>query len=109
MRLPESGPKARGMIVLSALAVGIIAGFGAVVFRGMIAGIHNLFFLGRLSFDYDANVHTPASPWGFWIIFVPVLGAVGVAFLVKTFAPEAKGHGVPEVMDAIYYQNGKIR
>jgi hypothetical protein len=35
---------------------------------------------------------------------VPVLGAVGVAFLVKTFAPEAKGHGVPEVMEAIYWQ-----
>jgi CIC family chloride channel protein len=39
----------------------------------------------------------------------PVLGAVGVAYLVKTFAPEAKGHGVPEVMDAIYYNDGKIR
>ena len=25
------------------------------------------------------------------------------------FAPEAKGHGVPEVMDAIYYNNGIIR
>ena len=25
------------------------------------------------------------------------------------FAPEAKGHGVPEVMDAIYYQRGVIR
>jgi len=96
-------------MVLSALAIGVIAGFGAVVFRGMIAGFHNLFFLGQLSFDYDANVHTPAPPWGFWIIFVPVVGAVGVAFLVKTFAPEAKGHGVPEVMDAIYYQEGKIR
>jgi CIC family chloride channel protein len=38
-----------------------------------------------------------------------VIGAVGVAFLVKNFAPEAKGHGVPEVMDAIYYGGGKIR
>jgi hypothetical protein len=32
-----------------------------------------------------------------------------VAFLVKTFAPEARDHGVPEVMDAIYYQKGRIR
>jgi len=97
------------MMLLAALAIGLIAGFGAVLFRGMIGGFHNLFFLGQLSFDYDANVHTPASPWGFWIIGVPVLGAVGVAFLVKTFAPEAKGHGVPEVMEAIYYHEGKIR
>ena len=40
---------------------------------------------------------------------VPVAGAIVVAFLVKTFAPEAKGHGVPEVMDAVYYHEGKIR
>jgi CIC family chloride channel protein len=38
-----------------------------------------------------------------------VLGAVGVAFLVKNFAIEAKGHGVPEVMEAIYYSKGIIR
>ena len=43
------------------------------------------------------------------MVLVPVLGAVGVVFLVKNFAPEAKGHGVPEVMDAIYYGGGKIR
>jgi chloride channel protein, CIC family len=96
-------------MVLSSLAVGLIAGFGAVVFRAMIGGLHNLLFLGQLSFDYDANLHTPASPWGAWIIVVPVIGAIGVAFLVKTFAPEAKGHGVPEVMDAIHYHDGKIR
>jgi len=79
------------------------------VFRGLIAAIHNLLFLGQFSFIYDANVHTPPSPWGFLVVLVPVLGAAGVAFLVSNFAPEAKGHGVPEVMDAIYYNNGIIR
>jgi CIC family chloride channel protein len=38
-----------------------------------------------------------------------VAGAVVVTFLVTNFAPEAKGHGVPEVMDAIYYKGGVIR
>jgi chloride channel protein, CIC family len=37
------------------------------------------------------------------------VGAAGVAFLVKNFAPEAKGHGVPEVMDAVYHRRGVIR
>jgi CIC family chloride channel protein len=32
-----------------------------------------------------------------------------VTFIVSNFAPEAKGHGVPEVMDAIYYKGGGIR
>jgi chloride channel protein, CIC family len=105
----EPQPVAWWVMVLCSLAVGVIAGLGAVVFRAMIGGFHNLLFLGQWSFDFDANVHTPPSPWGAWIILVPVLGAIGVAFLVKTFAPEAKGHGVPEVMDAIYHQDGRIR
>ncbi len=92
-----------------AILVGIVAGFGAVAFRALIAFIHNLMFLGKFSFFYDANNHIPASPWGFWVILVPVAGAILVAYLVKNFAPEAKGHGVPEVMDAIYYNKGIIR
>jgi chloride channel protein, CIC family len=94
---------------LLAVVVGVVAGLGAVVFRGLIGLFHNLLFLGRWSLVYDANQHSPASPWGPLVILVPVVGAVGVAFLVKTFAPEAKGHGVPEVMDAIYYNRGRIR
>jgi CIC family chloride channel protein len=29
--------------------------------------------------------------------------------LITNFAPAARGHGVPEVMDAIYYKEGVIR
>jgi CIC family chloride channel protein len=94
---------------LFAVVVGVVAGFGAVLFRGLIALVHNALFLGQFSLQYDANTHTPASPWGALVILVPVVGAIGVAYLVKTFAPEAKGHGVPEVMDAIYYRRGIIR
>ena len=97
------------LLALLSVAIGIFGGIGAVVFRGLIALFHNLFFLGILSTSYDANVHTPPSPWGPFVILVPVIGAFGVAFLVKNFAPEAKGHGVPEVMDAVFYNNGKIR
>src|SRR5580658_3484187 len=92
-----------------ALVVGIVTGFGAVVFRDLIGLIHNLLFLGSFSFAYDSSVFTPPSPWGAFIIVVPVIGALGVTFLVTKFAPEARGHGVPEVMDAIYYKGGVIR
>lgn len=104
-----------GFIGLAVLT-GLIAGFGAVGFRMLIALFHNFAFLGTFSAHYAARVHTPPAdwgswhiPWGAWIIVVPIVGAVLVAFLVKTFAPEAKGHGVPEVMDAIYYKRGIIR
>jgi CIC family chloride channel protein len=80
-----------------------------VLFRVLIGFIHNLLFAGHAVVQYDANVFTAPSPWGALIILVPVFGAVIVTFLVNNFAPEAKGHGVPEVMDAIYYKGGIIR
>lgn len=100
-----------GLVYLSllALAVGIVTGLGAVVFRELIGFIHNLLFLGQVSLHYDANIFTPASPWGPMVILVPVAGGLAVTFLVSNFAPEARGHGVPEVMDAIYYGGGVIR
>jgi CIC family chloride channel protein len=97
-----------GLSLLSIL-VGGVAGLGAVLFRGLIALFHNLFFLGRLSLTYDANAHTPASPWGPLVILVPVLGSVGVAFLIKNLALEAKGPGVSQVIDAIHYHQGVVR
>ncbi len=99
---------APGLWVLSIL-VGVVAGVGAIVFRALISIFHNFLFFGKFSTAYDANVHTPPSPWGPWVILVPVAGALGVSFLVKNFAPEAKGHGVPEVMDAVYHRKGIIR
>ncbi len=94
---------------LIAIVVGIITGFGAIFFRALIAVVHNLAFFGRFSSIYDANIHTPPSSWGAFVILVPVIGGMGVVFLVRTFAPEARGHGVPEVMDAIFYKEGRIR
>ena len=104
-------PLRLGLVRLSLLAivVGLVTGLGAVVFRDLIGFIHNLSFLGVFSFDYEANVFTPPSPWGALIILVPVVGGQIVTFLITKFAPEARGHGVPEVMDAIYYQDGMIR
>lgn len=92
-----------------AVLVGLITGVGAVFFRALIGLIHNLVFLGKFSIFYEANLFTPPSPWGAFIIIVPVLGGMVVTFLVTNFAPEARGHGVPEVMDAIYYREGVIR
>jgi chloride channel protein, CIC family len=108
---PDDDIRRLGLVHLSALAVvvGIVTGFGAVGFRDLIGLIHNALFLGRWAVHYDANLFTPPSPWGAMVVLVPVVGALAVTFLVTTFAPEARGHGVPEVMDAIYYKGGVIR
>jgi CIC family chloride channel protein len=95
-------------LVLLAVITGVAAGLGAVVFRAMVAFSHNLLFLGNFSLSYDASVHTPPGPLGDLMILVPVAGAAGVTFLVRNFAPGAKGSGVPEIMDAVHYHDGVI-
>ena len=104
-------PHRIGLARLSILGVlvGIIAGAGAVFFRDLIGLIHNVAFSGDFSIEYDANQFTPPSPWGAFIIVVPAVGGLIVTYLVEKFAPEARGHGVPEVIDAIYYREGVIR
>ena len=107
----ESHERSVNLLIFSLIAVfvGIVTGFGAVLFRALISLVHNAMFFGTLSMSYDASIYTPASPWGVLVILVPVIGGMVVVFLVKTFAPEARGHGVPEVMAAIFYNEGRIR
>jgi CIC family chloride channel protein len=109
MEVEENRQLPLARLSLLALGLGVVTGLGAVLFRDLIGLIHNLLFTGQALVHYDANVFTAPAPWGALVILVPVLGAVGVTFLVSNFAPEAKGHGVPEVMDAIYYKGGVIR
>ena len=43
------------------------------------------------------------------LLLMPLAGALGVGCITHFFAREAKGHGVPEVMDALYRKGGEIR
>lgn len=95
------------MIIYSSL-VGIIAGLGAVIFRWLIALFHNLFFYGKLSIAYNSNAHF-ISYFGNYILIIPVIGMVIGGYFVQRFAPETKGHGVPEVIDAVLKNKGKMR
>jgi CIC family chloride channel protein len=92
-----------------ALAIGIMTGVGAVALRALIGLIHNAMINGVFKIPYDANILEGPSRWGNWVILSPILGGLVVVYLVDRFAPEARGHGVPEVMDAIYYKRGEIR
>ena len=96
-------------LCLLALCIGVFTGVGSAVFRALIGLFYNLSYLGRWSFLLDANLLDPPSPRGDLVFFAPIIGGVIVVFLVKNFAPEAKGHGVPEVMELIYYKGGDIR
>ncbi|HEY1413900.1 MAG TPA: chloride channel protein, partial [Rhodopila sp.] len=92
-----------------ALIVGVMTGFGAVALRMLIGFFHNLLYNGTFSIWYDANISEGPSRFGNWVMLSPIIGGLIVVFLVERFAPEAKGHGVPEVMDSIFYKRGNIR
>ena len=107
-----SGTERRvGLLVLCLLAliVGVMTGVGAAALRALIGLIHNGFYNGVLSFHYNANILEGPSRFGDLLFFSPIIGGLIVVFLVQRFAPEAKGHGVPEVMDSIFYGGGNIR
>ena len=99
-----------GPFRMAALSVvlGLVAGLGAYGFRVLIALVHNLPF-GRLSLRLRHQRHTRRLALG----ARPGAGAAGRrgggGLSGQHFAPEAKGHGVPEVMDAIYYKKSVIR
>ena len=107
----RSSERRVGLLVLCLLAlfIGVLTGVGAVALRGLIGLIHNALYSGVFSFRYNANILEGPSPFGDFLFFSPIVGGVIVVFLVQRFAPEAKGHGVPEVMNSIYYGGGNIR
>jgi chloride channel protein, CIC family len=43
-------------LALLALGLGVVTGIGAVLFRDLIGFNRNLFFAGRATLHYDANV-----------------------------------------------------
>ncbi|MER0238297.1 chloride channel protein [Fulvimarina sp. MAC8] len=106
--VPEREVRIWTLLVL-ALIVGVVAGLGAIVFKYLIAVIGNLAFYGVFSLELEPLEYGPPSVWGAGIILVPVIGGLIVVWLVRNFAPEAKGHGVPEVMFAIYHKRGNVR
>jgi CIC family chloride channel protein len=90
-----------GVILFTALIVGIGAGLGAVVFRRLIEGVH------RLAYGGLAGALEGIYP--FYLLIIPAIGGAIFGPLIYRFAREAKGHGVPEVMEAVALRGGRIR
>ena len=109
-RLGRWVARGSGGLPVLALLVGVGAGLGAIAFRYMILGFTHLFTGHR---DYSAVGHAanPLVPGlGIWfVVLAPVIGGLIYGPLVARFAPEARGHGVPEVMLAVNRLGGRIR
>jgi CIC family chloride channel protein len=99
--LDEHEVSESGVILVTALIVGIGAGLGAVVFRWLIA------FFQRVAFDGVGGLLEGISP--LHLMIIPALGGAIYGPMIYKLAREAKGHGVPEVMEAVALRGGRIR
>jgi CIC family chloride channel protein len=91
------------MILIGAL-IGLGGGFVAIAFRNLIQLVQRIAY-GTWSYDLDA---VRSLPW-YALILIPAIGGLFVAPLVFRLAREAKGHGVPEVMESVALRGGVIR
>jgi len=89
------------LFIGTAVIVGIGTGLGAIAFRYLIQGVE------WLGYDWFPSI---TAGWGkAYVILIPAIGGLIVGPLVYFFAREAKGHGVPEVMEAVALRGGRIR
>ncbi|MDT8284458.1 MAG: hypothetical protein RQ767_02950, partial [Thermovirgaceae bacterium] len=83
-------------LLVIAIFIGVLGGYGALLFRYAIRIVQYGFYQDTR----DALEFLPGLP--FYLKFLlPALGGLIVGPLVYFGAREAKGHGVPEVMEAV--------
>ncbi len=100
--------RARGgeyvFLLFTAAIIGLLGGLSAIVFSQAI----HLFqggFWGMLEPGLNALQEIPA--WK--IALVPAMGGLLVGLITTFLVPEAKGHGVPQVIKAVALSGGRIR
>jgi len=105
-----------GMWTLYFIAIGIIAGMGAIVFHYLCqVGLH-------IFLDMMAGYRPPAPAgehhlfppstreFNRWILLLlPAFGGILSGWIVYTFAPEAEGHGTDAAINAYHNTGGLIR
>lgn len=91
------------LTVVLAGMVGILAGFGAAAFTWLIETVS--------AWTIESGLAAAANH-SFWygtLLVIPAFGLLAVSWFTRRFAPEAQGHGVPEVITAVGRHDGVIR
>jgi H+/Cl- antiporter ClcA/predicted transcriptional regulator len=90
-----------------ALVLGIAAAFIAQSLLLLIALITNVAFYGRLSISAVAPAGAvPGLGW--WVVPIPVVGALFVGFMARYGSKAIRGHGIPEAMEQILANDSRI-
>ena len=89
------------LLLILAMIVGCATGLAAVLF------IRLIYFIQRLSYTSFSSLLPEAGLLAY--VLIPFVGALLVGPIIYLLASEAKGHGVPEVMQALVLHGGRIR
>ncbi|MBF0109701.1 MAG: chloride channel protein [Magnetococcales bacterium] len=93
-------------IVLSmvAVAIGLMVGYGAILFRLLIETFQ---FVFMQSGHENVVEIVRGLPW--WqVLAMPVVGGAIIGPMIHFFFPASRGDGVPEVMSAVAMRGGKL-
>jgi len=115
---PSGGPGARGRwggaraalaeplrLVALAVLTGAGGGLGAVAFRLMIRYCRDLFVELLVARAWPL----PAGERHWLLAVCPALGLLLVGLITRRFAPEVRGHGIPQILEALTLRRGRIR
>ncbi len=90
-------------LTLLAVLVGLIAGLASILFRLLIQFFQTLFWRSGSIISAVSS-----QPW-FLTVLIPAAGGLIIGPIIYFAAREAKGHGVPEIMEALILRGGRIR
>lgn len=90
------------LFLLIAILIGLAAGALAVGFRFLLLATE--FFWSNSG---ELLAATAALPW-YQVLLTPVLGGLLIAPVIARWAPETRGAGVPEVIEAVVTREGII-
>jgi CIC family chloride channel protein len=88
-----------------AIGVGIIGGLGSWVFRLAINLIYETFFV--LPMQILNSLGLSIFKWVPFLL-IPIFGGLIVGYLTSKVSKETKGHGVPEVLESVALNDGKM-
>ena len=96
---------------LLAAFIGAIAAVAAWALLQLISLATNLFYFGHFSFlamePFDRGGPTHHMPW--YLAFMPVLGGLIVGLIARYGSPRVRGHGMPEAVETIVFNQGKVQ
>lgn len=97
-RLPfdeDLGPYLRRWVPFS-IAVGVLAGLGALVFQFLLELVWGLSY-GSLS-----------MPW-YAVVLIPAGGGLAAGLIMRQWAPETAGSGTDHIIDSVHHHGGRVR